>query len=108
MGNSGTSWPEGYKGFVSALKPAAPVLTLNSSNNNSITLSWTAISNDCIPISSFNIYDNDILISNVLYPILTITINNLSNGNHSFYVTSVSTTTESGESNIITLNISND
>ena len=100
MGNSGTSWPEGYKGFVSALTPAAPVLILDSSNNNSITLSWTAISNDCIPITSFNIYQNGILIANVLYPINTITISNLG-GSYSFYVTSLSSDTSSEPSNIV-------
>jgi hypothetical protein len=100
MGNSGTSWPEGYKGFVSALTPAAPVLTLDSSNNNSITLSWTAISNDCIPITSFNIYQNGVLIGNVLYPINTITIDNIC-GSYSFYVTSLSSDTQSEPSNIV-------
>ena len=102
MGNSGTSWPEGYKGFVSALTLEPPVLTLDSRNCNSVTLSWTAISNDCMPISSFNIYQNGVLIDNVLYPIHTITINNLSNGNNYFYVTSVSSTIESDKSNIVT------
>ena len=100
MGNSGTSWPEGYKGFVSALTPAAPVLILDLSNNNSVTLSWTAISNDCIPITSFNIYQNGILIANVLYPINTITISN-SCGSYSFYVTSLSSDTSSEPSNIV-------
>jgi hypothetical protein len=100
MGNSGTSWPEGYKGFVSALTPAAPVLTLDSSNNNSITLSWMAISNDCIPITSFNIYQNGVLIGNVLYPINTITIYNIC-GSYSFYVTSLSSDTQSEPSNIV-------
>ncbi len=100
MGNSGTSWPEGYKGFVSALTLEPPVLTLDSSENNSITLSWTAISNDCMPISSFNIYQNGILIGNVLYPIHTITLSNLC-GSYSFYVTSLSSTIESQPSNIV-------
>ena len=100
MGNSGTSWPEGYKGFVSALTLEPPVLTLDSSENNSITLSWTAISNDCMPISSFNIYQNGILIGNVLYPIHTITLSNLC-GSYSFYVTSLSSDIESQPSNIV-------
>jgi hypothetical protein len=102
MGNSGTSWPEGYKGFVSAFTLEAPVLTLDSSNNNSVTLSWTAVSNDCMPISSFNIYQNGILTANVLYPIntITITIDNIC-GSDSFYVTSLSNDIESEPSNII-------
>jgi len=100
MGNSGTSWPEGYKGFVSALTLEPPVLTLDSSNNNSITLSWTAISSDCMPISSFNIYQNGVLIGNVLYPIHTITLSNLC-GSYSFYVKSLSNDIESEPSNIV-------
>ena len=104
MGNSGTSWPEGYKGFVSALTLEPPVLTLDSSNNNSITLSWTAISSDCMPISSFNIYQNGVLISNVLYPTNIITIDNLF-GSYSFYVTSISNSTQSSPSNIINLSV---
>jgi len=100
MPTSGTSWPEGYKGFVSALKPAAPVLTIDSISNNYVTLSWTVINNDCIPISSFNIYDNGVLIQVVLYPSLTATVYNLFNStNNVFYVTSVSNTTESEPSN---------
>ena len=100
MGNSGTSWPEGYKGFVSALTLEAPVLSLESSDNNSITLLWTAISNDCMPISSFNIYQNGILIGNVLYPIHTITISIIC-GYYTFYVTSLSSYIESVPSNIV-------
>ena len=55
MPTSGSSWPEGYKGFVSAVTPAAPILTLVSINNDSVTLSWVVENSDCIPISSFKI-----------------------------------------------------
>ena len=103
MPTSGTKWPQGYKGFVSAIKPAAPILTLDSSNNNSVTLSWTVINNDCIPITNFNIYQNNILIENVLYPTNTIIINNLLSGNYDFYIISISDTIESEKSNTVSV-----
>jgi hypothetical protein len=102
MPTSGTKWPEGYKGFVSGLKPPTPVLTLVSTTSNSVTLSWTVTNDDCIPISSYNIYLNGQIYTTVSYTTTTITINNLSCTN-SFYVTSVSNTTESEPSNTITV-----
>ena len=101
MPTSGSSWPEGYKGFVSAVTPAAPILTLVSINNDSVTLSWVVENSDCIPISSFNIYQNNVLVENVLYPTNTITINNLSTGEYNFYVISLSNDIESDPSNIV-------
>jgi hypothetical protein len=102
MPTSGTKWPVGYKAFVSALTPAAPILTLDSVNADSITLSWTVINSQCIPISSFNIYQNNVLVENVLYPTNTITttISNLC-GTNTFNVTSLSSNIESESSNII-------
>jgi hypothetical protein len=105
MPTSGTKWPQGYKGFVSATKPAAPILTLVSVNAGSIVLSWTVINSDCIPISSFNIYQNGILIANILYPIDTIIINNLLSGNYNFYVISISDTVESEKSNTVSATV---
>jgi hypothetical protein len=103
MPTSGTGWPEGYKGFVSAEKPPTPVLTLVSSTSNSVTLSWTVTNDDCIPISSYKIYVNGEIYTTVSYTTKTITISNLSNGSNSFYVTSVSRTTESDKSNTVTV-----
>jgi len=105
MPTSGTGWPEGYKGFVSAEKPPTPVLTLDSSTECSVTLSWTVSNDACIPISSYNIYINGQIYTNVPYTTTTITINNLSNGNNSFYVTSISNTTESDKSNTVNVTI---
>jgi hypothetical protein len=102
MSTSGDKWPVNYKFLVSALRPASPVLTLVSINDDSVTLSWTVIDNDCIPISSFNIYDNGRLLQIVPYPSLTATVYNLDNcSNNVFYVTSVSNTTQSEPSNSV-------
>jgi hypothetical protein len=102
MNNSGTKWPEGYKGFVSATKPSAPVLTLNSYTSTSATISWTYLSKNCFPISNYAIYQNGILVQKVLYTTTSTTINGLTCYN-SFYVTSVSNTTESQPSNIVSV-----
>lgn len=104
MPTANSSWPEGYKGFVSALRPAAPVLTLDSTTDTSVTLSWSVINNICIPISSFNIYVNEQLYIVVPYTTTNISINNLQYTN-SFYVTSMSNTIESNKSNIIVVNL---
>jgi hypothetical protein len=106
MNNSGSKWPEGYKGFVSAVTPEAPVLTLDSTNCNSVTLSWSNLNNNCIPISSYNIYQNGVIIKTVSYTINSTIINGLSN-NSSFYVTSISNTIESIPSNIVLFNKTN-
>jgi hypothetical protein len=100
MNNSGNKFPQGYKGFVSAVTPVPPVLTLVSSTTNSINLSWTYQDNDCIPISSFNVYQNGAFIENILYPSDTTTISNLS-GTNTFYVTALSSSIESDNSNSI-------
>ena len=56
MNNSTNKWPQGYKEFVSAVKPDAPVLSLDSFTETTVTLSWTYNDNICIPISEFIIY----------------------------------------------------
>ena len=101
MNNSTEKWPEGYKGFVSAVKPYASVLSLLSLIDTTATLSWTVVNNDCIPISSYNIYENGQLIANVPYPTNTFTYTNC--GVNTFYITSISGTTESEPSNTITV-----
>ena len=104
MNNSTNKWPEGYKGLVSATTPSPPFLSLliDASNNTSVTLSWTNVSNNCIPISSYNIYQNGILIQTVPYQITSTIINNLTScTEYSFYVTSVSNSIESLPSNTV-------
>jgi hypothetical protein len=105
MNNSTDKWPVNYKGFVSATTPVAPVLTLDSSSNTTVTLSWTDTNNNCIPISSYNVYQNGTLIKTVPYTITSTIINglNASEFSYSFYITSLSTNIESLPSNIIIL-----
>jgi len=107
MNNSTNKWPVNYKGFVSATRPIAPVLTLDSYTSTSVTLSWTFINNPiCIPVSSFNIYQDGLLIQRQPFTITTTTINNLSSGiTYIFYITSASTDIQSEKSNQITVTI---
>jgi len=104
MNNSTDKWPINYKGFISAVRPSPPVLTLESSTNTSVTLSWIYNYNttNCIPISSFNIYQNGILIQTQPYQITSTTIYGLNScTNYSFYVTAVSNGSESVPSNTV-------
>jgi hypothetical protein len=104
MSNSGTKWPEGYKGFVSAIVPVPPVLTLVSYTNSSVTLSWSDVKNDCLPISSYNIFQNGSIVQTVSYTVTNTTISGLFSGtSYSLYITSVSNTISSDSSNIITV-----
>jgi hypothetical protein len=102
MNNSTSKWPQGYKGLVSAETPFSPILTLESYTETTVTLSWTTKNNSCLPITSFRIYQNGVLISTVPYSIMSITISNLINCTlYTFYVTAVSNTIESAPSNSV-------
>jgi hypothetical protein len=102
MNNSVNKYPQGYKGFVSAVSPSAPYLIVDVSSNIA-TLTWKIIFNECLPVNSFNVYQNDVLIKNVLYPTTIININIENLGNYIFYVTSLSGTNESVPSNTVTI-----
>lgn len=59
MNNSTSKWPEGYKEFVSAVKPLPPIISIYETSDY-IQVSW-ALSNSCYPIAGFNVYINDAL-----------------------------------------------
>ena len=102
MNNSLDKWPDNYKGFVSALKPSPPVLYLESSTSTTATLSWTITNNVCIPITSYNIYNNNVFVINLPYNVLKSTIQ-LQTGTNVFNITSLSRNIESTYSNTINL-----
>jgi hypothetical protein len=104
MPNSLNKWPQGYKGFVSAVTLQAPVLDFTMNNSTEINLTWSVNNNLCLPISNYNIYQNNVLINTVSYQINSININNLiPNEIYNFYVESFSTTIPSEPSNIVTI-----
>ena len=102
MNNSANKWPQGAKELDSAIKPPPPVLTLDSYLGTTAVISWTIVPNDCLPISSYNIYKNGELLTTVRYTTTSITINNVVSTDK-FYVTSLSDTIESLPSNTISL-----
>ena len=103
MNNSTNKWPVNYKAFTSAVTPYPPIL--NSSYNidsNIITLTWTDKSSPCLPISTYNIYQNGILIDSVSSSVNTIQLIITSGISDTFYVTALSGNYESYPSNNIT------
>ena len=105
MPTSGTKWPQGYKGFVSAVTFVGPILSVGimTCEQLDIPLSWTFLNSTCAPITSFNIYQNDILIQNVPVSQTSVTIQGNPPGTYNFYVTSLSNDTESEVSNTVTV-----
>jgi hypothetical protein len=106
MNNSLSKWPIGYKGLVSAETPISPSLSGEIINKNEIKLSWNINNNKCIPISSYNIFQNNTLIQNLPYTTNNFTIGNLLiNNSYTFFITSLSRNTESSPSNKISINL---
>lgn len=103
MPTSGTKWPQGYKGFTSALTFVGPVLSVGliECGDLVIPLSWTFLDSTCAPITSFNIYQNGRVILNVPVSQTSVTITENTSGTYTYYVTSVSNTFESEKSNTI-------
>jgi hypothetical protein len=109
MSNSLNKWPQGYKGFVSALIEEVPtpplivsLIVSSTSNYYNVTIEWT-YTNVCSTISGFNIYQNGELIQSVPYQIKSATINNLENcEDYNYYVTAYNSVGNSVPSNIVT------
>jgi hypothetical protein len=100
--NSLDKWPEGYKGLVSAITPSAPVLSSAEGGCGSVILSWIYNFNLCIPISSFHVYQDGVLVQTVPYPLTSTSINNLSSDTtYSFYIVALSNKIESTASNTL-------
>ena len=103
MNNSGTKWPVGYKGLVSALKPEPPTLLTIYGGCGTISLTWSYINSACIPVSNFYIFANDVLIEILSYEYTSTTLSNVSfDTNYSVYIKSISNTTLSEQSNTLT------
>lgn len=109
MTNSNNKWPTGFKEFQSAAYPEPPIITSSSYNSPIVVLNWTEVSNKCIPTSSYNIYQNGNIVSNVPYTdnSISITLDTTSANSgsvYTFYITALSNTIESTYSNSITIN----
>ena len=97
MTNSTDKWPINYKFLTSAIRPATPVLSVSVSTV--YTLSWTT-NNTCLPITSYNVFQNNIIIVNTTENNYTLPLNGLTN---SFYIIALNNTIQSDASNIVTL-----
>lgn len=104
MNNSSNKWPQGYKGFQSAVLPVAPTLSIDSIIAAKVALSWVVISNVCIPISAFKLYRNGLLFNTFAPQITSTIIYNIDFTKPTkFYVVAVSSNIESIPSNIVTI-----
>jgi len=103
MTNSANKFPINYKGFTIAVKPTPPTLFFINDISNIVSLNWEIFASDCLPITDFNIYQNNVFIQKVSSEVTTFSINISSTSKimHFFYVTSVSDYIESSPSNII-------
>lgn len=106
MNTVGVKFPANYKGLISALRPDPPNLLYDVSDNI-VKLTWAAPGsqrNSCLPISSYNVYINGSFFVSLSYTVVTFQYGPIVTiGSYSFYVTSLSNTTESPPSNTVTV-----
>jgi hypothetical protein len=103
MNNSGTKWPEGYKGLVSAVKPAPPTILTIYGGCGTIDITWSYAVCNCLPISYFYIFIDNTLLKIVSYEYTSTTITDLNfNTKYSIYIKSTSNKIQSDKSNILT------
>jgi hypothetical protein len=65
MTNSGNKWPQGYKGFVSAVTPFPPTISVNAFSPGLLQLLIIPNRTNCYPVSSFNIYIDGVQYDNI-------------------------------------------
>jgi len=102
MNNSTDKWPINYKPFVSAIRPAPATIVSSVGGVGYMQISWTAVYSDCIPITSFGIYIDNILVDVVNYPTSSYTIDVI-DATYSFYVVTFSSNIPSDKSNTVTI-----
>lgn len=104
MTNSTDKWPINYKPFVTAIRPAPATIVSSVGGAGFVQFSWESVYSDCIPITSFAIYRNNVLFYVVNYPTSTYTLNNLTTATtYSFYVVTFSENIPSEPSNTVTI-----
>lgn len=74
MNNSTDKWPTNYKGFVSAIKLKPPIVSVINLEDT-IEVIWTSQTNECYPISNYNIYINGQLYKTTDYNVNKLIIN---------------------------------
>ena len=99
MTNSTDKWPVNAT-LLSAVRPTTPILEITV-NSGSATLSWYTLYN-CLPVTSYNIYQNGQFLTNVLTTTYNINIYNVTD---TFYVVALNDQIVSDASNIVSPNI---
>jgi hypothetical protein len=105
MTNSTDKWPVNAV-LVSAVRPTAPILSIVTvpASCNIVTLSWYS-SYECLPVTSYNIFEDDKLLINVSNTINAYNVNIDETVKHTFYIVALSGTIESFASNIVTTTV---
>jgi len=103
MSNSTNKWPVNAELFSSILL-YPPYINSITLNNNIITLEWN-LSNNCLPTTNFNIYQNGLLVKTVPGSIFKTEIIINSNGLYEYYIISENITSKSvsDASNIVSI-----
>jgi hypothetical protein len=103
MSNSANKWPVNAT-LVGAIQIIPPVITsITSYISNIVTLTWTQ-DQTCLPITNYNIYQNDILIQTVPGTIFSSEIIITDTNTYQYYIIAENTTAKivSNKSNIVT------
>ncbi len=108
MTNSGDKWPQGYKGFTSALKPRTPELfaMINEGTCGEIMLSWTYEAVSCFIVDSILIYEDGVLVATINSSNNTYLLP-LTPGDHTIYIKTSAGGIESQQSNSIVVALDN-
>lgn len=107
MTNSTNKWPVNAE-LLSSISLYPSYINLITSNKNNVTINWN-LTNNCLPATNFNIYQNDIIVKIVPGNIFTVDIIVNNNGVYKYYIISENITSKSvsNPSNIVSINVSN-
>lgn len=106
MTNSANKWPDNAV-LLGSIQINAPVITSVLSNNDIVTLTWT-FNSSCLPASTFNIFQDGILVKIVPGDIFTTTLTVINNCyTYIYYIVAQNTTakTTSKISNIVSIQV---
>ena len=101
MNTTTDKWPINAKNIGVAVKPPPPLLALLEMTTDVVELSWALTTCEIFPITSFNIYVNNVLRENISNIGSFTTILTNINKDDQIFMTSVSTIYESPPSNIV-------
>ena len=92
MTNSGNKWPTNAI-LVSAIKINPPVITSIISGFDITTIVWS-FDSSCLPVTSFNIFQNGILINIVPGDVFSLTLNVINCDIYEYYIVAVNKTAQ--------------